>query len=138
MVMENTMLITVNDYQRLTGLVEFASLKTKMPEIVNRLFSELKGAKMLPQENISNSVVTMNSRVLLKEVSNGRAAEITVTYPEDADNRERKVSVFSPIGIRLLGRQVGDVVSWKVPNGVGKFEIVEVTYQPEAVGHYYL
>lgn len=132
------MLITTNDYQRLTGLIEFASLKLKMPEIVNRLHNEFKGAKMLSQEGISESVITMNSRVLLKEVSNGREAEITITYPQDADNRERKVSVFSPIGVALLGRQAGDIVSWKVPAGIGKFEIVKVTYQPEAVGHYYL
>jgi regulator of nucleoside diphosphate kinase len=136
--MENRKYITINDYQRLTGLIEFSSLKAKMPKIVNHLYDEFKVAKMLPQDRISAKVVTMNSRVRLKELSNGREIEITVTYPQDADNRERKVSVFSPIGITLLGRQVGDVVSWKVPTGVGKFEILEVTYQPEAVGHYYL
>jgi regulator of nucleoside diphosphate kinase len=132
------MFITINDYQRLTGLIEFSSLKVKMPEIVDRLCKEFNEAKMLPQERISNSVITMNSRVLLKDMSNGREAEITITYPQDSDPRERKVSVFSSIGVALLGRQAGDVVSWKVPRGVGQFEIVEVTYQPEAVGHYYL
>jgi regulator of nucleoside diphosphate kinase len=136
--MENRMLITTNDYQRLTGLIEFSSLKVKMPDIVNRLYNKFKGAKLLPQEKIANSVITMNSRVLLKDVCSGREAEITITYPQDADNREKKVSVFSPIGVALLGRQAGDLVSWRVPKGVGKFEIVEVTYQPEAVGHYYL
>lgn len=132
------MYITTNDYQRLTGLVEFASLKAKMPEIVNRLYNEFKVAKMVPREKISESVVTMNSRVLLKEISNGREAEVTVTYPQEADVRERKVSVFSAIGVALLGRRVGDIVSWKVPTGTGRFEIVKVPYQPEAVGHYYL
>jgi regulator of nucleoside diphosphate kinase len=109
-----------------------------MPEIVNRLYTEFKVAKMVPQERIAESVITMNSRVLLKEMSNGREAEVTVTYPQDADIRERKVSVFSSIGVALLGRQVGDIVSWNIPTGIGQFEIVDVTYQPEAVGHYYL
>ncbi len=136
--MENRMLITTNDYQRLMGLIEFAALKKKMPEIVTRLVDRFNGAKMVSQEKIANGVVTMNSRVLFKEVSSGREAEITITYPQEADNREKKVSVFSPIGVALLGRQVGDMVSWKVPNGVGEFEIIKVTYQPEAVGHYYL
>jgi regulator of nucleoside diphosphate kinase len=136
--MENKMYITMNDYQRLTGLVEFASLKVKIPEIVNRLYNQFKVAKMVSQERIAESVITMNSRVLVKEISNGREAEVTVTYPQDADVRERKVSVFSTIGVALLGRQVGDIVSWKVPTGTGQFEIVKVLYQPEAVGHYYL
>jgi regulator of nucleoside diphosphate kinase len=138
MEMKDRMFITTNDYQRLTGLIEFASLKIKMPEIVNSLSNKFKAARMLPQERISRSVITMNSRVLLKEMSNGREAEITITYPQDADTRDRKVSVFSPIGVALLGRQVGDVVSWKIPNGLGQFQIIKVTYQPEAVGDYYL
>ena len=136
--MENRRHLTINDYQRLTGLIEFSSLKVKMPKIVNHLFNEFKLAKMLPQEHISESVVTMNSRVLLRELSSEKEIDITVTYPQDADNLERKVSVFSPIGIALLGRQVGDRVSWKVPKGIGQFEIIKVIYQPEAVGHYYL
>jgi regulator of nucleoside diphosphate kinase len=136
--MKSTMSLTINDYQRLTGLIEFSSLKVKIPEIVNRLYHEFKSAEMLPQEKISPSVITMNSRVLLKEVSFGREAEITITYPQDADNKEGKVSVFTPIGIALLGRQVWDTVSWSVPNGMRRFQIMNIIYQPEAVGHYYL
>ena len=136
--MEKKMFITTNDYQRLTGFIELASLKVKMPEIINRLYTQFKKAKVLSQESISRSVVTMNSRVLLKEVSNGRKAEVTITYPQDADSREKKVSVFSSPGVALLGRQAGDIVSWKVPGGTGEFEITEILYQPEASGHYYL
>ena len=92
---------------------------------------------MLPPENISSSVITMNSRVLVRDLSSGREAELTIAYPKDADNPEGKVSVFSEIGIALLGQQAGNKVSWKVPAGNGQFEILKVTYQPEAVGNYY-
>jgi regulator of nucleoside diphosphate kinase len=136
--MENRTFITVNDHQRLTGLIDFASLNIKMPEIVNQLRDKMATARKLPPERISNTVVTMNSRVLLKELSTRKQIEITITYPKDANNKERKVSVFSAIGVSLLGRQVGDIVSWKVPGGIGRFKIVEITYQPEAVGDYYL
>jgi Transcription elongation factor len=136
--MEDRILITTNDYQRLTGLMGFSSLTEKMPEIVNQLNNKFKTAKMLSQENMSADVITMNSRVLLKEVTRGRQAEVTITYPQDADGKEGKISVFSPIGSALLGRRVGDKVSWKVPHGVGHFEVVKILYQPEAVGHYHL
>ena len=132
------MVITINDYQRLLGLIEFASLNAKMPEVVSHLYKGLVTAKMLPQANISSDVVTMNSRILLKDILNEREAEVAITYPQDADSRERKISVFSSIGVALLGRQVGDVVSWNTPNGMGQFEILEVIYQPEAVGDYSL
>ncbi len=131
------MLVTVNDYVRLIDQMEFTSLKMKMPRIVQQLYDALMSAKMLPPQNISKNVITMNSKVLLRDISSGREAELTITYPKDADNRERKVSVFSKIGIALLGQQTGNTVSWKVPDGIGQFEILRVTYQPEAVGDYY-
>lgn len=136
--MENRMHITTNDYQRLTGLTEFSSLKRKMPDIASRLDSIFKDARMLPQDRISDNVITMNSRVLLKDLGTNREVEITITYPQEAEARERKVSVFSTIGVALLGRRVGDVVSWKVPGGTGHFSISKIVYQPEAVGHYHL
>ncbi len=136
--MKDKILITINDYQRLNGLIGFASLQEKMPEIVNHLNTKFKTAKMLAQDTISENVVTMNSRVLLKEISQGRKAEVTITYPQDTDGREGKISVFTSIGLALLGRQVGDKVSWKVPSGIGEFELIKIIYQPEAVGHYHL
>ena len=131
------MQVTVNDYRRLIGLMEFASLKAKKPQIAEQLYDALMSAKMLPPENISSSVITMDSRVLIRDLSSGREAELTIVYPKDADNREGKISVFSEIGIALLGQQRGDTVSWKVPAGIGQFEILKITYQPEAVGNYY-
>lgn len=120
------------------GLIDLASLKTKMPKIVNQLCYTMASARKLPPERISKTVVTMNSRVLLEELSSKKQIEITITYPQDSNNAERKVSVFSPIGVALFGRQAGDVVSWKVPGGIGRFKIIEITYQPEAVGDYSL
>jgi regulator of nucleoside diphosphate kinase len=136
--MKDKILMTINDYQRLTGLIGFASLKDRMPEIVKGFNNKFKMAKMLAQEQMLESVITMNSCVLLKELSQGRQAEVTITYPQDADKLEGRISVFSPIGLALLGRQVGDKVSWKIPTGVGYFEVVKIIYQPEAVGHYHL
>jgi regulator of nucleoside diphosphate kinase len=136
--MEKKMCITTNDYQRLVGLVEFAGLRNKNSEITDRLLKELKVARMLPQDKISNAIVTMNSRVLVKDLSSGRTTELTITYPQDADSRELKVSVFSSIGVALLGCQEGDIASWRVPSGIGRFKVLTVLYQPEAAGHYYL
>jgi regulator of nucleoside diphosphate kinase len=134
----NRILVTTNDYRRLLALLELASIKTIMPEIDKLLYNKLIVANTLPQENISKNVITMNSRVRLKELASKKEIELTIAYPQDADNRERKVSILSPIGIALLGRQVGDQVSWKIPRGKGKFEVIDITYQPEAVGDYHL
>ena len=138
MVMEKKIMVTDNDYQRLTGLIGFSTETNKMPEVIAQLFRALRDAERVLPEQIPENVVTMNSRVLLKDLSNRREAELTITYPQDADHRARKVSVFSSIGTALLGMQAGDIVSWKVPGGHGNFQILKVTYQPESVGDVWL
>ena len=132
------MKITVNDYQRLMGFVELASFKTKMPGVTNKLIARLDSAKLFPQNEIAKNVITMNSRVRLKDVTSKRVAEITITYPQDADARARRVSVFSEIGLALLGQKENDIVSWRIPSGTGRFQVEKVMYQPEASGDYFL
>jgi regulator of nucleoside diphosphate kinase len=134
----NRILVTVNDYKRLTALLKFSSMKTETPGIEDRLHNKLTAARMIPQASISGNVVTMNSRVLLKELTSGREIELTIVYPHDADNKERRISILSTIGVALMGQQKGDQVSWEIPGGHGQFEIVKVAYQPEAVGDYHL
>jgi regulator of nucleoside diphosphate kinase len=135
---KNNMIITVNDYQRLMGFVELASLKNSMPVVTDRLIESLGTAKVLPQKEIGRSIITMNARVKLKDLASKREAEITITYPQDAEPRERRVSVFSEIGLALLGRKENDIVSWRVPHGIGQFHVEKVIYQPEAAGDYFL
>ena len=130
--------VTVNDYQRLMGFVEFASFKIKMPVFTNRLLERLESAKLFPQNQIEKNVITMNTRVKVKDLTTNREAEITITYPHDAEPRERRVPVFSEIGLALLGKKENDVVSWRVPNGTGRFRVEKVIYQPEAAGDYSL
>jgi regulator of nucleoside diphosphate kinase len=136
--MKRKIVVTVSDYNKLMELIEFTSLQTNMPDITSRLQETLSAARMLSSDQIDQEVITMNSRVRLKGLASKREVELTVTYPEDAEPRERRVSVFSEIGTALLGRKEKEIVYWKVPDGVGAFKIVEVTYQPEAAGDYYL
>lgn len=135
---EQGIVITINDYQRLMGLMDLTSEKVKRPEVAERLVNNLRSAKMLNQQEIAGNIITMNSRVKLKDVNSKRETEITITYPQDAEPVERRVSVLSDVGLALLGRKENELVSWKIPNGMGRFEITKITYQPEAAGHYYL
>ena len=132
------MYITETDYEKITGLVGVTSLPGKDAAMADLLLKELRSARTIPQDRISNNIVTMNSRVLLREISSGRQTDITITWPQEADSKARKVSLLSPIGIALLGCREGDITSWRVPGGVGRFRIEKVLYQPEAEGHFSL
>ena len=136
--MRENIIVTVSDYDRLMGLPGLGLVKHRMSDDLQKLYHNLNDAKKLSPQRIAGSVITMNSTVLLREVNSGRESEITVTYPKDANPLQRKVSVLSPIGVALLGRKENDVVSWRVPSGMGMFQIVKVTYQPEAAGDFSL
>lgn len=134
--MNTRMKMTVNDHQRLLKFATLGSYKLKMPAITNKLIDHLYTATLFPQEKIASNVVTMNSRMQLTNLVTNKSAEICITYPQDADPRARRISVFSEIGLALLGRKENDIVSWRVPGGTGEFRIEKVIYQPEAAGDY--
>ena len=80
--MNKKIFVTINDYQRIIGMIEIASMRSKIPDAVDRLVTNLKCARMLPQENISGDIITMNSSARLTELASGKEIEITVTYPK--------------------------------------------------------
>lgn len=136
--MQNPITITVNDYEKLWGLAESYRPAQRKSVTAKTLFENLEKAKLLSQTEISSDIVTMNSCIRLRELNNSREAEITLSYPDQADPHARRVSVLSDVGIALLGRRENDIVSWRTPKGLGLFEVKKVVYQPEAAGDYNL
>jgi regulator of nucleoside diphosphate kinase len=132
------MSITITDYHNLIGLLEMALLKNKVSELLQGLRNDLRNAKRISQVNIPKTIVTMNSRVMLFDPQTGRQVILTLTYPHNADLEKKKISVFSPLGVALLGATEGETITWEVPSGTSHLIIKKVLYQPEAEGHYHL
>ena len=130
-------LITLNDYRRLMDVMNSPTCSAS-PAISARLTYELNGAKIFAPEDIDDKVVTMNSTVLLRDRVNGSEVEVTITYPGQVDTRVNRISIFSPAGLALLGRKAGTVIAWNTPAGLRQFEVVDILFQPEAVGDYSL
>jgi len=66
--------------------------------------------------------------VILEDVDNGEEAIYQVVGEDEADIRQRKISVNSPIARALIGKSAGDVAEVQAPGGVREYEIVEVQY----------
>lgn len=81
---------------------------------------------------VPSDVVTMNSRVKVKDLNNGRVTTYQIVFPGQADIAKNRISVLAAIGMGLLGYSAGTTVEWQVPSGVRRFHILEVEYQPEA------
>lgn len=129
--------ITKFDLHRLKELVDVSlTFKEQDRGHLESLQHELERAHIVEPTDVPRDVVTMNSRVRLRNVETGEETVYTLVFPAEAKIQENKLSVLAPIGTAILGYRVGDTVDWRVPAGTRRVRVEEILYQPEAVGHY--
>jgi transcription elongation factor GreA len=83
-------------------------------------------ARIIDNSLIDNSKVFILSRVKIKNVNNNMEMEYTLVAESEADLKEKKISIDSPIGKGLLGKKVGDIADVQTPNGIIKFEVMDI------------
>ncbi len=129
--------ITKFDLARLKELVDVGiAFKERDREYLEGLQNELDRAHVVEPTAIPDNVVTMNSRVRLKDIGSGEETIYDLAFPSDANIGQNKISILAPIGTAILGYRTGDTVEWEVPAGTRKVRIEEVLYQPEAAGRF--
>lgn len=131
--------MTTNDVRRLREL--FAYLEARPgPDsaLLHRLRREVNRAQIVEPGQVGRRVVTLQSRVVLRDLDTGETATYVLVYPEHADPAVGRLSVLAPIGTAILGGREGDTVEWAVPAGARRIRIHKVLYQPEAAGHEHL
>ena len=107
------------------------------PQGATELESLLDAAAIVPSSSIDPNVVTMNSTVVLEACPSGERTTLTLVYPKDADPGRSQVSVMSPVGRALLGARAGDLLRVLVPGHAEReFQLLELSYQPEANGRF--
>lgn len=132
---DNRIEVTEHDARRLrTMLANLAARRDTDRRTLEPLRRELDRADVVPPALVDPRVVTMQSRVRLRDEGTGQALEYTLVYPESADRDSGRLSVLAPIGTAILGYREGDIVAWDVPAGTRRFRIERVLYQPEAAG----
>ena len=131
--------ITRRDRERLTLMLEEALAgKHRDAAFLKELARELAIAETVEPKAVPADVVTMNSRVVVKDLENGESSEYTLVFPEQADVEQARLSVVSPIGTAILGYAKGDTINWQTPGGPRQIRIMDIPYQPEAAGDYHL
>ncbi len=94
---------------------------------ISKLEDALAGARIIDESQLDNSKILVLSKVKIKNQTNGMEMNYTLVADGEADLASGKISVNSPIGKGLLGKSVGDVAEIQVPNGVIKFDVVEIS-----------
>lgn len=135
---DRTIQVTAVDAARLRELIKNARRGDERDRpYLSALEAELDRATVLPPDQLAPDVVTMNSRVRLRDGQ--RTWIMTLVFPEDADPEEGNISVLAPLGAAILGCRVGQRVEFRVPGGeLRSCDILSVLYQPEAAGDRHL
>lgn len=127
------------DYARIKKCINDAKQFKSITSIeADNLLKELDSAKIMEPESIPSNVVTMNSIAKITFLNNNKQVQFQIVYPDKANLKENKISIFSPIATSLIGYKVNDEIEWIVPGGLTKIRIDEIIYQPEATGDYEL
>lgn len=134
--MKHTIFITDIDQRNLLNLInKEKEFGVTGDEALQDLEFEIKRACIQSSAEIPPDVITMYSKVLLRDMDDGEHITYTLVYPADADLTEEKVSVLAPVGMAILGYREGDILTWAIPDGVVRLEVEKVLYQPEAAGN---
>ena len=94
---------------------------------ISKLEETLAGARLIDESQLDTTKALVLSNVKIKNQSNGMELSYLLVADGEADLAAGKISVNSPIGKGLLGKSVGDIAEIQVPNGIIKFEILEIS-----------
>ena len=94
---------------------------------IAELKSKIANARILDESKINTTQVQILNRVTIKNQKNNATMQYLLVPESEANLKESKISINTPIAKGLLGKKVGDVVEINVPSGVIPFEIVEIS-----------
>jgi regulator of nucleoside diphosphate kinase len=121
-VTRNTVVITEEDYRMLKPFTD------RMPDKAQEmsLAYEIGRAVIVKKEAFPSHAIRLNSKVSVLDLETNKKMQFRIVMPENADMRQSKISVLTPMGTALLGFRKGEEIKWKVPAGMKNFRILEV------------
>lgn len=95
---------------------------------ISQLKATLANARIIDESRLSTDTVQILNKVTIKNLKNGAEVAYTLVSDSEANLRENKISVNTPIAKGLIGKKVGDVVEVQTPGGVMNFEVINISF----------
>ncbi|MBQ7389388.1 MAG: transcription elongation factor GreA [Paludibacteraceae bacterium] len=94
---------------------------------ISQLKATIAQARIIDESQISTDSVQILNKVKIRNIANGKEMVYTLVAESEANLREGKIAVNTPIGKGLLGKKKGETVEIAAPVGTMKFEIIEIS-----------
>ncbi|SUY48314.1 transcription elongation factor GreA [Clostridium putrefaciens] len=116
-------------YGDLSENSEYDEAKNEQAFVEGRILqleNMLKNASVIDESEITTDAVSVGSIVKVKDYEFDEEVEYTIVGSAEADPMEFKISNESPVGSSLVGKKVGEIIEVNVPEGVSKFEVLNI------------
>lgn len=120
--------ISNTDYTTLKSLILNCPPHLKSKEL-GQLMEELDKADVVIDKKLGNDVIKLNSFFEAEDLATKKTWKLMLTLPAEANLKEQKISVFSPLGVALIGFKKGMTIQWALPGGMKQIKIVDVVNQ---------
>ena len=128
------------DFDRLKELISVVRVfgRKEWQDNADALDRELTEARVATPQEVPGDVVTMNSRVRIREAVSGAEQVAVLVFPRDLHHHDSHVCILDPLGLALFGRRLGDRFEVHGKRGDALYSLEEILYQPEAAGDYHI
>jgi regulator of nucleoside diphosphate kinase len=120
-----TPIVKQTDYTVIANLIESLPYYQKTNE-VRLMLDELENADIVADEEIKADVIQLYSWFEVEDTESQKIFRLCITLPNLADFKKKKISVFSPLAVALIGYRKGMNVEWQLPGGLKKLYIKSV------------
>jgi transcription elongation factor greA len=94
---------------------------------IAQLKATLANARIIDESRLSTDSVQILTKVTIRNVKTGAELTYTLVSDQEANLKEKKISVNTPIAKGLIGKKVGDVAEVQTPGGLLTFEILDIS-----------
>jgi regulator of nucleoside diphosphate kinase len=131
------LLLSGADEPRLRQLLTTPPPAPDLRPAIEQLQRDLDRAAILPPPQMPPAIVTMRTKVQVRDLLTGETDTFTLVYPHEADLFDARLSLLSPLGAALLGAKEGDTLHVPVKSTLRRIRVDRILYQPEAAGDFH-
>ncbi|MGE4287610.1 MAG: transcription elongation factor GreA [Salinivirgaceae bacterium] len=93
---------------------------------ISQLEETIRNSRVIDESKLDYTCVQILSKVKIKNLKNNAIMEYAIVSETEADLKQGKMSINTPIASGLMGKKIGDTVEVQVPSGMMSFEILEI------------
>ena len=94
---------------------------------IARLKNKIANVRVIDESQVDTDTVSMMNKVKVQNLANKAVMEFTIVSESEADFSKGRLAATTPIGKALIGHAKGETVEAKVPSGIMKFKILDIS-----------